>query len=310
MTTNRDTEAMLDAWLAEGFDVANDRVLDVVEDRISHLRQRPAWRVSGRDNHVNRTFKLAIGIAAGLVVAVVAYSLLPDTTGPSAPTATPTSSAPPTAEATPTPSAGARFPAWFPPTAVNDANGAGILPAGDQATRVFNPAFTYNAPDGWVNTYDEPGYFTLFPDTPANQAEFRRSENMAQTVLMGIQPKPWFTCESLENNRGATAAEIVAAMATNQVLAISDPVDATIGGLTGKRVDVRRSPDWTGTCPADSNLPPGLDPSEERTRAIILDVPGRGVLVIFLYSISSAGFEPFLAEGMPIIESLEFSLTP
>jgi hypothetical protein len=71
---------------------------------------------------------------------------------------------------------------------------------------------------------------------------------------------------------------------------------------------VRRSPDWTGTCPGDSELPPGLDPVDERTRAILLDVPSRGVLVVFIYSADSAESEAFLAEAMPIVESFEFDL--
>ena len=42
--------------------------------------------------------------------------------------------------------------------------------------------------------------------------------------------------------------------------------------------------------------------------AILLDVPGRGVLVIIVGSLHSADFEAFLAETMPIVESFEFDL--
>jgi hypothetical protein len=100
---------------------------------------------------------------------------------------------------------------------------------------------------------------------------------------------------------------MVAAASANEALAVSEPVDVSIGGLTGKQFDVRRNPDWTGTCPGDSDLPQAVDPEDERTRAILLDVPGRGVLVMILYSQSSAEHEAFLADAMPIVESFQFS---
>ena len=41
-----------------------------------------------------------------------------------------------------------------------------------------------------------------------------------------------------------------------------------------------------------------------------LDNPGRGVIVIFVGSKYPDGHDAFLAEAMPIIESLQFDLTP
>ena len=204
----------------------------------------------------------------------------------------------------PVPTPATTLPSWY---SNSEANGAGILAAGSHTTRRFTPGFTFGVPDGWVNPDDSGDYFQLFPDTPANQAEFARSEGLAQVIFMGVHPTPWFTCGSLENNRGATAADMVAAASANEALAVSGPVDVAIGGLTGMQFDVQRNPDWTGVCPADSELPPGLDPEDERTRGVFLDVPGRGVLVIILYSMSSAEQEAFLAEAMPILESFQFS---
>jgi hypothetical protein len=235
-------------------------------------------------------------LSAALVIAGCATA--PATSAPAAPT---------TVAPTAAPTASARWPTWFSPAAIADANGAGLLSAGSHATRVFRPGFSFSAPDGWVNTHDESNYFELFADTPANAAQFTRTGDLAQHIFMGSRPNPWFTCESLEGYRGATAAEIVAAMTAVDVLAVSGLVDVTIGGLTGRQLDVRRDPDWTGTCPGDSDLPAGVDPEDERTRVFFLDVPGRGVLVVFLYSASSAEHEAFLAEAMPIVESFEFS---
>jgi hypothetical protein len=125
-------------------------------------------------------------------------------------------------------------------------------------------------------------------------------------MFMGMHSSPYFTCESVESNSGATAAEMVAAMVDNEALVVTE-TDVAIGGLTGKQVDVQRNPEWTGTCPEDAGLPEGLDPGDERSRGILLDVPGRGVLVMFLYSMSSEGHEAFLAQAMPIVESFEFT---
>jgi hypothetical protein len=313
MNPSPDVERVLRAYLADDGDIAPDRVLEVVADRIARQPRRPASRLPWRP-FMNGSVKIAAGLAALLIVAVVGYNLLPGQTGPGGPTIAPSPSAPPTvaptAAATAAPTADATWPTWYPPAAVADANGAGILSAGSHSTRVFSPAFTFTAPSGWVNAYDEPGYFTLFPDSPANAARFAGVQDLAHHVFMGPQGDPWFTCETAENNSGATAAEIVAAITASEALAASGLVDVTIGGLSGKQLDVQRDPDWTGTCPGDASLPADVDPEDERTRAILLDVPGRSVYVIFMYSSSSAEHEAFLVDAMPIIESFEFDLAP
>ena len=123
---------------------------------------------------------------------------------------------------------------------------------------------------------------------------------------MGPLESPYFVCDAWEDNQG-TAAEMVAAVVANEALATSEPVDVTIGGLTGKQIDVRLDPGWTESCPGD---PPGFDLGDMRTRVILLDTPDRGVIVIVLGSLHSAGHEAFLAEAMPIIESFQFDLNP
>ena len=222
-------------------------------------------------------------------------------------TPSPTPNPTPTQAATPSPvpTSITNLPSWY--TTSETPTGPGILSAGSHTTQRFSPGFTFSVPEGWVNATDSRDFFDMFPDSPPNQAEFARSESLAETLFMAVHPTPWFTCESLENNRGATAADMVAAVSANEALAVSGPVDVAIGGLTGMQFDVQRNPDWTGTCPADSELPPGADLDDQRTRAILLDVPGRGVLVIHLFSNSSAEHEAFLAEAMPILDSFQFS---
>ena len=212
----------------------------------------------------------------------------------------------PSPAAAASPSAASPASAVFPPWYTGEANGAGILPAGSQTTKSFVPGSTFTVPEGWVNGGDEHGIYGLFPDTPANQAEFAASGGLAHEIFMGPHESPYFVCKAVEDNRG-TAAEMVAAAAANEALAVSDVVDVAMGGLTGRRFDVRADPEWTGPCPGD---PPGLDLKDARTRVFLLDSPDRGVIVIFLGSLHSAGHEAFLAEAMPIIESFQFDLNP
>jgi hypothetical protein len=216
-----------------------------------------------------------------------------------APSPSPAASASPSTS----PSASAVFPQWY----AGESSGAGILAGGSQTTESFVPRFTFTVPEGWVNSGDEVDFYGLFPDTPANQAEFAASEGLANSIHMGPEDNPYFTCDAWEDNQGATAAEIAAALMANDALATSEPVDVTIGGLTGKQIDVQLDPGWTASCPGDT---PTLDLGDMRSRGILLDTPDRGVIVIFLGSMHSAGHEAFLAEAMPIIESFQFDLNP
>jgi hypothetical protein len=200
------------------------------------------------------------------------------------------------------PSATAAYPAWY----TGEREGAGILPAGGQATREFLAGSTFTVPEGWVNSGDTADFYSLFPDSPANAAEYAASGDLAEGMHVVPLASPYFICDAWEDNRG-TAAEMVASLVANEELATSEPLDVAIGGLTGKQVDIRRDPDRTDTCPGD---PPTFDLGDIRTRAILLDAPDGGVMVIFVGSLHSAGHEAFLAEAMPIIESLQFDLDP
>jgi len=192
------------------------------------------------------------------------------------------------------------YPAWY----TGERDGAGILSAGSQTTRKFFAGSTFTVPEGWVNGSDNAGFYLLFPDSPANAAEYAAVEDTVEAVLLAPLASPYFTCDAWEDNRG-TAAEMAAALVANEALATSKPLDVTIGGLSGKQVDIRLDPDWTETCPGDA---PTFDLGDQRVRTILLDTPDRGVMVIFISSSHSAGHEAFLAEVMPIIQSFQFDI--
>ena len=50
-------------------------------------------------------------------------------------------------------------------------------------------------------------------------------------LRMRAADDPYFVCDAWEDNSGANAAEIVAAVVANDALATSEPVDVTIGGF-------------------------------------------------------------------------------
>jgi hypothetical protein len=133
-----DVELVLNGWLADDGDIAPDRVLEVVADRIAMQPQRRTWRLPGRLT-LTPAFKYGIAVAAVLVVAVVGYSLLP--MGPSVGTQSPV---PPTLAPTlaPTPSPSEMV--------LSD----GPLTAGRYRLQPFADApklsFTADIPTGWT----------------------------------------------------------------------------------------------------------------------------------------------------------------
>ena len=310
MNHQPDVELVLRDYFADDGTPAPDHVLDVVEERIARQPRRPVWRFLRRDSHVNSYLKPLLAIAAVVVIAVAGFAFLgrPSDSGVGG-AASPARSSSPTTSASPSaaPSAGALFPEWF--TADSGSSGAGILPPGNATTQGFLPGSTFNVPAGWVNSTDTADFFGLFPDTPANKAEFGRSGNPAQGIFMGIVDTPGdLVCDGVGETHGSTAAELVESLVANEALVTSEPVAVTIGDLSGTRVDAHLDPDWTGSCASDPGGPPTKENKDYRGRFVFLDIPGGGKLLIIVDSAHAADFEALLAEAMPIVESFQFNI--
>ena len=310
MNRSPDVELVLRDYFADDGFIAPDHVLDVVEERILRQPQQRAWRVLRRDAHVNSYLKPLLAVAAVIVIAVagIAYLGQPSDSGVGG-VASPPVSPSPIAPASPSaaPSAAAVFPLWFTPE--SGSGGAGILPAGSVTTQSFTPGSTFSVPEGWVNDTDTADFYGLFPDTPANEAEFAASGSTAQQIFMGYVDTPGLSiCEGVGETHGSTAAELVDSLVADDGLVTSEPVDVTIGGLSGTRVDAHLDPGWTESCSADSDSPPTKDDKDYRGRFIFLDVPD-GKLLIVVDSVDAADFETFVGEAMPIVESFQFDLS-
>ena len=252
-------------------------------------------------------FRLIV-IGTAVAAALLGGSMLAGGGGPAmppppAPIPTPT----PTRAATATPSPSAAYPSWFS----HGGNGAGILAAGRQATQRFIPGSTFIVPEGWVNEDDTVPVYSLFPDTPANEAEYADSKETAQNIVLTdrVANNMFAICDATGLFQGATAAETTSAVVANPAFKFwaTEPIDVTIGGLTGRQVDLQLSPEWSGTCTHNPD-DPTRDYLDARMRLIVLDSPGGDTIGIAISSHHSSGSEQFLGKAMPIIESLRFAV--
>jgi hypothetical protein len=301
MNRTPSVERVLREYLADDGSAAPDYVLDVVADRIGATRQRRTWPLLRR-LQMNTYVKLAAAAVVAAVAVGAIYLNLPNRNGVGGESPSPAVSASPSAA----PSASAVFPQWFTPE--GDLSGAGILSPGSQTTRAFVPGSTFSVPRGWVNDTDSADFYGLFPDTPANEDEFALSGGRAQGIFMGIVDTPTLICDEAGATEGSSAAELADSAVANEALLTSEPVDVTIGRLTGTRVDAWINPAWTGSCPLAPEDPPTKDYKDYRGRFVFLDIPGGGKLLIIIDSVYAADFEAFLAQAMPIVESFEFDL--
>ena len=304
MTRQLDIEQLLDTWLDEGPTDAADDVFDAAVARVYRQRQRPAWRFLPREPTVNTPIKVLLAAAAIIVVAVVGGGFLLNKEPPVSSIPSPSPSPSPPTSPSPSPSVTAVFPSWFPQP--SGGSGAGLLAAGSQSTRHHLPGFTFDIPVGWVNDADFVPVYSLFPDTPANEAEHARSGDTAQNIVISgtVENNMLALCDQAGLFRGATAAAVIDFIVANEAYSTTEPVDVTIGGLSGQQVDIRLSPDWTGACRSETD--PTRDYLDARSRVIMLDTPAGRPVGIEIASLHSADWDAFLAGATPIIQSIEF----
>jgi len=224
MTTSRDPDRLIRAFLDEGEEQLQDQIYDEVRAAIEQRRQRTfigPWRTPLMNRFV--TF----GLAAAAVVVIglfLGYQLLGPTNlgGPGAPTATPEPTATPRPSVEPTSSADAFIPegpflVWDSPSA--------------EAPAI---TMTISAP-GWI-------YHTDFSALEKGE----EVDNMPEAlVLSGSLPPgtgfyvygdPCQWASTTPEVPATTADEIVAALAGQSSRDASDPVDVTLGGYAGKMI--------------------------------------------------------------------------
>ena len=214
MSPDREIDLVLNTWLEDGPTGAPDRVLDVLADRIAHQPQRPAWRLDWRHT-MQPAFKIGVGIAAVVLVALVGWNLLPGgSAGIGGPGLTPT----PTLSPSPTTS---------PPPLLPE----GSLNAQDYLARALpgDPmAFTVTAPVGWTGfggwaIYGPNGIGIAFMHGPQVTAD--------PCDPAAREPSPAPTAPSVD--------ELVASLSARRDLQVSGVTDTVLAGYSGKRLDVQ-----------------------------------------------------------------------
>ena len=304
MNRTPDVELVLRDYLADDGFTAPDFILDVVEARISRQPQRRSWRLPWRLRSMNTNLKLIAGAAAAIVLAVVAWQLLPGRESgignPSSPTPTVAPSA--TSSVAPSPTA-------IPPLP------EGTLTAGTYRLQPLEsaPSLSLDAtvPAGWI------GGPPCCLGGPVGESNGPAGIGLAFLTADDIFSDPchWnvdgsgpFQPGDVEV--GPSVDELAAALAASSAYEATTPTDVTIGGFAGKRVDLELP---SGECDTlDGNgvylVFGGRDGYEyaqgdgSHWQISIVDVEGtRLIAALFSYAGTSAAD---LSAGQAIVDSL------
>ena len=316
MTQQREIERVLDVWLADGPTEVPDRVFDVVIDRIERQPQRPGWQVRD-DASLRRAARPLLAVAAVIVVAVLGINLLPlmsngiggATPSPS-PSPSPSPAASPSAEPSRTPAANSltreSWDALDPGTYVHD-----LTP----------PRVTFTVPSGWWLTTDFAPGFGIRPEA------FQTDEGLRVWFDMRLTVNDAACTEAPDPALGHTVDDLVTGFTTRPGVVATDPQPVSIGGLDGQWFDLQLAPDWSATCPFDPSQPgvtlfTDADPAsndnspfwgvsgDDRLRLYVLDDTAGSTVMVVINTIDASTFESLLAEAQPVVDSLEFEVSP
>jgi hypothetical protein len=228
MSADRDTTRIVRTWLRADESDSADRILGVVLDRLDTTPQRRATSWPARRlPEMNNTAKLALGVAAVVVVALLGIGLLlPGGPSIGGPDSTPNSTSEPTA--TPGPS-----------LAEPSSPSEGLLPEGphvlnDGAPMEGGPTLrttvTIPAPD-W---YGEPGGGILIKNDNADAPDGAGMITFFGDLYVYGDPCEWSTTRPDEP--ATTVDELVAALSAQASRDASEPVDVTVDGHAGKAI--------------------------------------------------------------------------
>jgi len=203
----------------------------------------------------------------------------------------------------------------------------GPLEAGRYASQFFDPfvpagvdpkprfgALTYEVPDGWANLDDWPRSYRLTRlDAPDGSGIFLFSDVLAVAAAdpCGSAPDP--------NVDGAATAIANWLSQAPGVIATS-PIEVSVGGLDGWRLDLAMEPSWTASCPFSNGEPfralfTNADPGEgfhwglrraTHMRLYVLDLGDGRALVIDIESPDTETHAAVLDEATAIVESFGF----
>jgi len=214
MTAHRDPDRLIHAFLKEGQTELPDQVYDAVRDRIETKRQRAVigpWRTPD----MNRYLKIGLAAAAVVVIAVVAFNLLP---GSPAPGGEPTQSPQPTSTPAVTPEPTAAGLPLGPYALLEGLNGGPPI-----TVTIAAPGWYGEAANGILIKNDN-------PDPPAGAG---------MIVFEGplyVYGDACHWASTTPDTPATTVDDLVAALASQAPRDASAPVDITVDGYAGKAI--------------------------------------------------------------------------
>ncbi|HEX4898176.1 MAG TPA: hypothetical protein VFV53_07405 [Candidatus Limnocylindrales bacterium] len=314
MNQRSDIDRLLRHWMDDGPSTMPDRIVDVVADRISVQRQRRSWRLLRR-LPMSPFFKLGAAAAAVLVVAVVAWQLLPGRGGIGAnPTPVPT--------ATPTAS---------PTVAPSEAACADVIDiANDQDLALSTCRYRFHPIDDPTSIVvtGQPGWSANGMFAILRQGRRTDAPNGAAVVFQkadrGLYSDPchwdldgtgtWDQDGDIAV--GPEVSDLVDALRANTSYTSTEPTAVTFGAYQGQELEIQIPAGVDlETCdsdPADPGhyyrfWPEGLyaQGPGNRWRLSIVDVAGTRVVATIVYYDGTSAAD--LAAAQAIIDSIEFT---
>jgi hypothetical protein len=187
-----------------------------------------------------------------------------------------------------------------------------LLAPGLHASTVFGEPLSYRVPVGWENPSDSETYFQIRP-----------AGSELAAIHIFLDPFAASQAESCPGERqpyiGTTSSELAAWIADRAGLAVSRPILASVGGLTGVMLDIRIAEGWRPSCPFADGLPtvplitraPGgyhwIVAGNERLRLYLLDRPGGGTVVVDIDAFDGRLFDELLRQAAPVVDSFSFT---
>jgi hypothetical protein len=327
VSTDREVTRVVRSWLEEGVTALPDRVLDPVLDQLPATPQRRAPWPARRFGVMNTTSRLAAVAGAVAVIAVAALIAFPRVSGPgqSQPSTAPSAS-PIASPFAAVPSASSSAAASSSPSGSLGQLPTGVIPVGTYVMTPFagahskvkvcleppqpgctEPAadnvraesirLTLTVPDGW--TSPETGNVWLAGK------DFTAPDGAGLFIGRGA----WLLTDPCQNGKdpdipvGPTVNAFATALAAHPILDTSAPINVSLGGYSGKYIDLHVPSDYS-RCDVYRPWEPGLfaqGPSSE-WHLWILDVDGIRVVIQSMdYAATSAQNR---AELQAIVDSI------
>ena len=227
-TSDRDVNRAIRSWLHEDRHEDVSRVAAAVLDRVEATpRRRATWWPARRTPTMNKFLAIGLGAAAVVAVLLVGAQLFGSAGNGVG------------AGQRPTPEPSVAEPTEPPPSSLPTPRPDGVLAPG---TYVIHPlpapddslAVTFTVADGWVAAFET----ALLPDgDPGYEPPGGMGILFEDVTSLNGDPCAWSGTDD-DVTFGPAVDDLVEALVAQTAYDVSDPVDVTIGGYSGKRVDI------------------------------------------------------------------------